>query len=45
MGVNAFTMTQLPAIEIGTQSKIHLIGGEKGGVGKSLTVKLEAEDY
>jgi len=45
VGVNAFTMTQLPAIEIGTQSKIHLIGGEKGGVGKSLTARLLAQYF
>jgi cellulose biosynthesis protein BcsQ len=35
-------MTSIPALEIGTQSKIHLIGGEKGGVGKSLTARLLA---
>lgn len=38
-------MTQLPAFEIGTQSKIHLIGGEKGGVGKSLTARLIAQYF
>jgi hypothetical protein len=38
-------MTQLPALEIGTQSKIHLIGGEKGGVGKSLTARLIAQYF
>jgi len=38
-------MTQLPALEIGTQSKIHLIGGEKGGVGKSLTARLIAQFF
>lgn len=38
-------MAQLPAFEIGTQSKIHLIGGEKGGVGKSLTARLIAQHF
>ena len=38
-------MTSLPTIEIGTQSKIHLIGGEKGGVGKSLTARLLAQYF
>jgi hypothetical protein len=38
-------MSQTPALEIGTQSKIHLIGGEKGGVGKSLTARLLAQYF
>jgi len=38
-------MTQLPTLDIGTQSKIHLIGGEKGGVGKSLTARLLAQYF
>lgn len=38
-------MTQIPTLEIGTQSKIHLIGGEKGGVGKSLTARLIAQYF
>jgi len=38
-------MTQVPSLEIGTQSKIHLIGGEKGGVGKSLVSRLLAQYF
>ena len=38
-------MTQSLEAEIGTQSKIHLIGGEKGGVGKSLMARLLAQYF
>ncbi len=38
-------MTSPPTLETLTQSKIHLIGGEKGGVGKSLTARLLAQYF
>ena len=38
-------MTQPPTLETLTQSKIHLIGGEKGGVGKSLVARLLAQHF
>jgi hypothetical protein len=45
LAVTLSFMTSIPALEIGTQSKIHLIGGEKGGVGKSLTARLLAQYF
>lgn len=36
-------MSQIPTLETATTSKIHLIGGEKGGVGKSLVSRLLAQ--
>ena len=38
-------MTQPPLLETLTQSKIHLIGGEKGGVGKSMVARLVAQYF
>ena len=38
-------MTQPPTLETLTQSKIHLIGGEKGGVGKSMVARLLAQYF
>ena len=38
-------MTQPPTLETLTQSKIHLIGGEKGGVGKSMVARLMAQYF
>lgn len=38
-------MTQPPMLETVTQSKIHLIGGEKGGVGKSMVARLLAQYF
>ncbi len=39
------TMTPPPTLETLTQSKIHLIGGEKGGVGKSMVARLLAQYF
>ncbi len=38
-------MTQPPTLATTTQSKIHLIGGEKGGVGKSMVARLLAQYF
>ncbi len=38
-------MTQPPTLETVTQSQIHLIGGEKGGVGKSMVARLLAQYF
>ena len=38
-------MTQPPILETLSQSKIHLIGGEKGGVGKSMVARLLAQYF
>ena len=38
-------MTQPPMLETLTPSKIHLIGGEKGGVGKSMVARLLAQYF
>jgi hypothetical protein len=38
-------MTQPPTLETPIQSKIHLIGGEKGGVGKSMVARLLAQYF
>ena len=38
-------MTQPPTLQTPTQSKIHLIGGEKGGVGKSMVARLLAQYF
>jgi len=38
-------MTQPPTLATLTQSKIHLIGGEKGGVGKSMVARLLAQYF
>ena len=38
-------MTPPPTLETLTQSKIHLIGGEKGGVGKSMVARLLAQYF
>ena len=38
-------MTQPPMLETLTQSKIHLVGGEKGGVGKSMVARLLAQYF
>ena len=39
------TMTPPPTLVTLTQSKIHLIGGEKGGVGKSMVARLLAQYF
>ncbi len=38
-------MTQIPTLEANTQAHVHLIGGEKGGVGKSLVSRLLAQYF
>ena len=38
-------MTQPPMLETLSQSRIHLIGGEKGGVGKSMVARLLAQYF
>jgi hypothetical protein len=38
-------MTQIPTLEASTQAHVHLIGGEKGGVGKSLVARLLAQYF
>jgi hypothetical protein len=38
-------MTQIPTLETSDASKIHLIGGEKGGVGKSMMSRLLAQYF
>ncbi|MBI5255439.1 MAG: mobilization protein [Burkholderiales bacterium] len=38
-------MSDIPTLEAPATSKIHLIGGEKGGVGKSLVSRLLAQHF
>jgi len=38
-------MDEVPTLEVQPASKIHLIGGEKGGVGKSLVARLLAQHF
>jgi hypothetical protein len=38
-------MTQIPTLEANAQAHVHLIGGEKGGVGKSLVSRLLAQYF
>jgi hypothetical protein len=38
-------MTQIPTLEANAQGHVHLIGGEKGGVGKSLVARLLAQYF
>jgi len=38
-------MTDIPTLETSERSKIHLIGGEKGGVGKSMVSRLLAQFF
>jgi hypothetical protein len=38
-------MTQIPTLEATPQAHVHLIGGEKGGVGKSLVSRLLAQYF
>jgi hypothetical protein len=38
-------MTEIPVLETPATSKIHLIGGEKGGVGKSMVSRLLAQYF
>ena len=38
-------MTQIPTLEAQAQAHVHLIGGEKGGVGKSLVARLLAQYF
>lgn len=38
-------MTDIPTLETAERSKIHLIGGEKGGVGKSMVSRLLAQFF
>jgi hypothetical protein len=36
---------QIPTLEVGGMSRIHFIGGEKGGVGKSMVSRLMAQYF
>jgi hypothetical protein len=38
-------MTQIPTLEVAPKSIVHLVGGEKGGVGKSLVSRLLAQYF
>jgi hypothetical protein len=38
-------MTQIPTLESTPVTKIHFVGGEKGGVGKSMVARLLAQYY
>jgi hypothetical protein len=38
-------MTEIPTLETAERSKIHLIGGEKGGVGKSMVSRILAQFF
>ena len=38
-------MTDIPTLEAPAQAHVHLIGGEKGGVGKSLVARLLAQYF
>ena len=38
-------MTPIPTLDTPTPAKVHLIGGEKGGVGKSLVSRLLAQHF
>jgi hypothetical protein len=38
-------MEQIPTLESSAQAHVHLIGGEKGGVGKSLVARLLAQYF
>ncbi len=38
-------MTQIPTLEANAQAHVHLIGGEKGGVGKSMVSRLLAQYF
>ena len=38
-------MTDIPTLEAPAQAHVHLIGGEKGGVGKSLVARLVAQYF
>jgi hypothetical protein len=38
-------MTPIPTLNASSTAKIHLIGGEKGGVGKSLVARLLAQHF
>ncbi len=38
-------MTQIPTLEANAKAHVHLIGGEKGGVGKSLVARLLAQYF
>jgi hypothetical protein len=37
--------TEIPTLEVNAASKIHLVGGEKGGVGKSMLSRLLAQYF
>jgi len=39
------TMSEIPTLEAPAQAHVHLIGGEKGGVGKSLVSRLLAQYF
>ena len=41
----AAAIMEVPTLELQPASKIHLIGGEKGGVGKSLVARLLAQHF
>ena len=36
---------EVPTLELKPASKVHLIGGEKGGVGKSVVARLLAQHF
>lgn len=38
-------MTEIPTLEASPQAHVHLIGGEKGGVGKSMVARLLAQYF
>lgn len=38
-------MTQIPTLDADAKSRVHLIGGEKGGVGKSMVARLLAQYF
>lgn len=38
-------MSDIPTLENPTQSRIHLVGGEKGGIGKSMVSRLLAQYF
>nr|MCU0924210.1 mobilization protein [Burkholderiaceae bacterium] len=38
-------MSEIPTLEAAPQAHVHLIGGEKGGVGKSLVSRLLAQYF
>ena len=41
----SFSMSQIPTLDAAPQAHVHLIGGEKGGVGKSMVSRLLAQYF